>query len=655
MKRSTISENGVSEMIGTILLISIVVGAAALVSVYIFSQPTPAKIPSLQASVWNDTQTFSIRHDGGDPLSYEDTRIIVNCVDETSNFHMSTAPTQPWTNWTNGDVLQYSTHGFPLGTVIVVYKGGSSNVALKTFFVGSDTSKCGVYKDPDPVTAVFTGSPTSGNQPLGVKFTDASTGSVTSWLWTFGDGSTSSVQSPLYTYPSAGTYSVSLTVSNGTGTSTVTKTNYITAFPPLIVDFTSNTTTGMKPLPVQFTNTSTGPQQSYLWTFSDGGISTIPATSTDPNPLHTYLTQCQYNVTLTVTNVTGGSNATTKTNYITVTSNPAWYNNAWGYRKSITIDHTKVTGTQTNFPVLINLASDNDLKSGAMTNGNDILFTSSNGITKLSHQIETYTSSTGALVAWVNVPYVDSTTDTTLYMYYNYSSASNQQNMNGVWDASYKAVWHLNEAGTGTRYDSTSNANNANPMNYNGDEAATGKIDGADHLDGTNNYLISSLNIGITGNAVRTISFWANLDNTARNGMIVWGANTLNQEYGASVRNNHYFMWGYGQANDWDTNITPATASWHYNVLIHDGTTARWYVDGAQLGTGFTHTYATTDAVVNIGREVDGTTISYMSGTIDEVRISNSARSVAWITTEYNNQNDPSSFYSVGSPEKRMC
>ena len=78
-------------------------------------------------------------------------------------------------------------------------------------------------------------------------------------------------------------------------------------------------------------------------------------------------------------------------------------------------------------------------------------------------------------------------------------------------------------------------------------------------------------------------------------------------------------------------------------------------MDGAPLGTGFTHTYATTDAVVNIGREVDGTTISYMIGTIDEVRISNSARSVAWITTEYNNQNSPSSFYSVGSPEKRMC
>lgn len=142
MKRSTISENGVSEIIGTILLISIVVGAAAIVSFYIFSHSVTETIPSLQASVWNDTTTLSIRHDGGDPLSYNDVSIIVNCVDVTSKFNMSTAPTQPWTTWTNGEVLVDLTPPFPIGTVTIVYHGGSSNVALQMFFLGSNTSKC---------------------------------------------------------------------------------------------------------------------------------------------------------------------------------------------------------------------------------------------------------------------------------------------------------------------------------------------------------------------------------------------------------------------------------------------------------------------------------------------------------------------------------
>jgi hypothetical protein len=41
----------------------------------------------------------------------------------------------------------------------------------------------------------------------------------------------------------------------------------------------------------------------------------------------------------------------------------------------------------------------------------------------------------------------------------------------------------------------------------------------------------------------------------------------------------------------------------------------------------------------------------YFDGTIDEARISNVARSAAWISTCYNNQYNPSSFCTVGSEE----
>jgi len=39
------------------------------------------------------------------------------------------------------------------------------------------------------------------------------------------------------------------------------------------------------------------------------------------------------------------------------------------------------------------------------------------------------------------------------------------------------------------------------------------------------------------------------------------------------------------------------------------------------------------------------------NGLIDEVRVSNIARSADWIATEYNNQYTPSAFYSFGSEE----
>ena len=54
---------------------------------------------------------------------------------------------------------------------------------------------------------------------------------------------------------------------------------------------------------------------------------------------------------------------------------------------------------------------------------------------------------------------------------------------------------------------------------------------------------------------------------------------------------------------------------------------------------------------VNIARRPDGSDSGAFGGIIDEVRISNTARSSDWIATEYNNQSSPSTFYTVGSEE----
>jgi flagellin-like protein len=124
-------ENGVSEVIGTILLISITVLAAAIVATFLFSQPHPEKIPSFNAVIWNDSQQIYIRHDGGDPLYYQNTKIYVNSTDVTSKFNLSTARNTPWNITSIGDVLVYSAGTSPVSTVKVIYKGpGGSAVVI---------------------------------------------------------------------------------------------------------------------------------------------------------------------------------------------------------------------------------------------------------------------------------------------------------------------------------------------------------------------------------------------------------------------------------------------------------------------------------------------------------------------------------------------
>ena len=134
-----------------------------------------------------------------------------------------------------------------------------------------------------------------------------------------------------------------------------------------------------------------------------------------------------------------------------------WYSGEWPYRKTISIDYTQVADDLTHFPVLVDF-TDTDLQSKAQPDGDDILFTSDDGMSKLNHEIEYFDSSSGHLVAWVNVPSLSSDQNTTIEMYYGNAGASNQENAAGVWDSNYKAVYHFAEA-SGDYLDSTSYGN----------------------------------------------------------------------------------------------------------------------------------------------------------------------------------------------------
>lgn len=90
-----------------------------------------------------------------------------------------------------------------------------------------------VYGTP---IADFVGSPTSGDAPLTVGFTDLSTGNPDTWDWIFGDGGTSADQNPSYTYTTPGLYSVTLTVSNSCGSDQLTRTDYINVTQPTVYE-----------------------------------------------------------------------------------------------------------------------------------------------------------------------------------------------------------------------------------------------------------------------------------------------------------------------------------------------------------------------------------------------------------------------------------
>ncbi|HNT08752.1 PKD domain-containing protein, partial [Methanoculleus sp.] len=199
---------------------------------------------------------------------------------------------------TKNPITTYRQPGTYTVNLTATYGDGSSSRSTKADYI--------TVTRPNPV-ASFTADQTRGNADLPVQFTDTSTGSPTSWAWNFGDGATSTDQNPAHTYTTAGTYTVTLTVSRDGGPAS-TKTGQIVVKP--VAGFTAGTTRGYAPFAVQFTDASTGNPDTHSWDFGDG------ATSSDPNPAHTYTTAGTYTVTLTVT---GGGQAHTevKAAYIT--------------------------------------------------------------------------------------------------------------------------------------------------------------------------------------------------------------------------------------------------------------------------------------------------------------------------------------------------
>jgi hypothetical protein len=397
----------------------------------------------------------------------------------------------------------------------------------------------------------------------------------------------------------------------------------------------------------------------------------------EPNqPTYTYGTVVKLTATpepgYAFSNWTGDLLGNNNPEYITMTGNKVvtavfvwtqtnWWNPAWKYRRTITIDHTKVSGELTDFPVLIEITN-SSLAGKAQSDGDDFVFTDKNN-TKLDHQIEFYDNSTGHLIVWVRVPNLSSTVNTVIYMYYGNPNCGNQQNPTAVWDSNYKLVLHLNEK-AGIHYDSTINGNNGTP--YKGVlQGVTGKIDGADTFDGGNDYVEIPHSDTLAGyTEAFTVSFWIRLEDTSRRQTILCKYDTNGNmrswqiEYDPLNCPNSPF-WFFASKDgitysQWWASFVPKTGVWYHVTIVWEANSIpKFYINGVQVPTVGTDKilliFNNVGVPLRIARSVYSTRC--FKGSLDEITISNQARSTDWILTTYNNQFDPTTFYSVGVEE----
>ncbi|TFF88968.1 MAG: LamG domain-containing protein, partial [Promethearchaeota archaeon] len=331
------------------------------------------------------------------------------------------------------------------------------------------------------------------------------------------------------------------------------------------------------------------------------------------------------------------------------------------FQRNITIDHNKVVDDVYDFPLMVSII-DTDLREDVKTEfGEDIVF--SDGTKWLYHEIEYfnkfYNSTHAKLVAWVRVDHIDDYEDTVIIMFYGNSTMISNNNPEYVWNYDYRGVWHLNGNPSETVYDSTSRDRDGfSQGGMSSEDQKEGKIDGSFDFDGINDH-INLGNIDSNYWSDLTLEAWIKIDISnayyqrilskeegSGGGPYIWNLCINNNYLAARITTEDSYGHTFTTAIDSPGGIGVNT--WHHIALTWDGYNVELFIDGNEVAhttnQGSNFEYSSVDAIIgDIANK-----LRPFDGMISEVRILDEALHDDWIKTEYRNQNDPNSFYTLG-------
>lgn len=325
----------------------------------------------------------------------------------------------------------------------------------------------------------------------------------------------------------------------------------------------------------------------------------------------------------------------------------------------ITIDHTKVGGTLTNFPLYLDLSLLNPTFFNAVQNGGaDIRMTAIDGFTELATEVVSCDTTAFTGEVHILIPSVSSTENTIVYIYYGNVNATlplatSMYGSQAVWPSNRKFVAHLESGVT----DSTSNANDGTNA---GSTSIAGKLAGNGvAFNGTNQeFTVPSTAMGHTG----TISAWVNVqgDGTPDSGgtVSIWNSSTDNRTRLNRLNSAKLFAFVKGNPSiTVSTAFQPIIGQWYKVTTTWVPTagsngTCQLFVNGILIGSN-TYTDVTTGPnSLHVGSfNASNPQGGWFNGYVDEVRISNTVITLAEDLTAYNNQSSPQTFYIALSPE----
>ena len=319
----------------------------------------------------------------------------------------------------------------------------------------------------------------------------------------------------------------------------------------------------------------------------------------------------------------------------------AWWNEEWAFRKEITFDLSAagadVPGAPADVPVLIRLSLANFGYFGdTKPDGSDLRFVAGDDKTPLESHIERYDAQAQMAFVWVRVPRLTGGAATDkIFLYYGNTAAQAGAASAGSYDKSQALVYHFG-APAASPQDAT--AYKSEPANFTAEVNSASLIGAGVKFTGAQGISIPATGaLKLVPAQGYTVSAWVRID-AAQQSAYIAALEDGNKSLILGLDGTTIFArWSGGDAPAVvaQSGVVMTTGEWHHlAVRVAEGRMSI-LVDGNEAGEANV-TLAEVGGTLTIGSSAQKSNV--LTGELDELQVSNVARSTEWIKTAARSQ-----------------
>lgn len=330
----------------------------------------------------------------------------------------------------------------------------------------------------------------------------------------------------------------------------------------------------------------------------------------------------------------------------------AWWNDQWGSRKQITLDASAtgadVQETLAEFPLLVRLHTGNfGYFTEVAENGKDLRFMVDDK-TPLKHHVEKFDGVNEMGLVWVKVPQLrGGIASDAVWMYYGNAEAADGSDAKGSYDVNQALVFHFDDSNAMPK-DATAYGNHAADSKAAVEPA--GWIGAALKFTGAGPVTVNaSPSLQLAAEKGWSASTWLKIDQAQPNATVLRAAEGGKALELAIQESSLIARYNGGNAPQQTAAVPLQLGKWQHVAVVLRPDKLELYLDGNKAGETPAQAVAMNPVVTLGGNAADG----FLSGSLDEVQIANSARSADWIKAQARSQSPDFTVLNLGQDESK--